>query len=53
MTTLVNQGWQCPICQRVLAPWLLECPCKGKVEETTKTTQTTTTVLNSHTQTNN
>ena len=23
------QGWQCPICHRVLSPWTQECPCKG------------------------
>ena len=26
------QGWQCPICYRVLSPWTIECPCKGKPE---------------------
>lgn len=26
------QGWQCPICHRVLSPWTQECPCKGKGE---------------------
>lgn len=24
------QGWQCPVCQRVLSPWTQECPCEGK-----------------------
>lgn len=24
------QGWQCPICKRVLAPFVQECPCKGQ-----------------------
>lgn len=24
------QGWQCPVCKRVLSPWTMECPCKGK-----------------------
>ena len=31
------QGWQCPICKRVLSPWTPECPCKGKVEWETST----------------
>lgn len=22
----VRQGWQCPICKRVLAPFIIECP---------------------------
>lgn len=28
------QGWQCPICRKVLAPWVQECLCC--VEDTTK-----------------
>ena len=28
------QGWQCPICKRVLAPFVQECPCKGQGMET-------------------
>lgn len=24
------QGWQCPICKRVLAPFMPECPCGGQ-----------------------
>lgn len=24
------QGWQCPICKRILAPFVQECPCKGE-----------------------
>lgn len=27
---LTQQGWQCPICGRVLAPWVYECPCGGQ-----------------------
>lgn len=27
---MVNMGWQCPVCRRVLAPWVSECPCRGK-----------------------
>ena len=26
----VQQGWQCPICGRILAPFITECPCKGR-----------------------
>lgn len=29
-----KEGWVCPICGRVNAPWVPECPCKGK--QTTK-----------------
>lgn len=25
----VQQGWQCPICGRILSPWTWECPCGG------------------------
>lgn len=24
-----QQGWQCPVCGRVFAPWVWECPCGG------------------------
>lgn len=34
------QGWQCPICKRVLAPFVQECPCKGQGMETFTTTNT-------------
>lgn len=34
------QGWQCPICGRILSPWTQECPCKGQPQ----TTITSTTV---------
>ena len=29
LSTGASQGWQCPICKRVLAPFITECPCKG------------------------
>lgn len=31
----VQQGWQCPVCGSILAPFVTECPCKGRglVEE--------------------
>ena len=34
------QGWQCPICKSILAPFVTECPCKGRgvVQETTSPT---------------
>lgn len=25
----INYGWKCPICGRILAPWVPECPCNG------------------------
>lgn len=25
-----QQGWQCPLCKRILSPWTAECPCKGQ-----------------------
>lgn len=25
-----SQGWQCPICKRILSPWTVECPCHGE-----------------------
>lgn len=25
----VAKGWQCPVCGRILAPWVSECPCRG------------------------
>lgn len=33
-----QQGWQCPICKRVLSPWTTECPCKGNGKVDTYTT---------------
>lgn len=38
-----QQGWQCPICKRVLSPWTPECPCKGQGMETWTTTTTEST----------
>ena len=28
--TEIMQGWQCPVCKRILAPFVQECPCKGQ-----------------------
>lgn len=33
-------GWICPICNRVLAPFVQECPCRGQGPETFWTTTT-------------
>lgn len=33
-----QQGWQCPICKRVLAPFVMECPCQGQGPVTVTTT---------------
>lgn len=35
-----QQGWQCPICKRVLSPWTPECPCRGQGLETYTSTST-------------
>lgn len=35
-----QQGWQCPVCKRVLSPWTIECPCRGQGMETYTTTGT-------------
>lgn len=37
-----RQGWQCPICKRVLSPFTPECPCKGQGHRTITTTTVTT-----------
>lgn len=33
--TGAQQGWQCPVCKKILAPWLPECPCNGIGQQTT------------------
>ena len=35
------QGWQCPICKRVLSPWTMMCPCNGEGVNTTVSTTST------------
>lgn len=35
-----QQGWQCPVCGSVNAPWVAQCPCGGKVKSYTTTTTT-------------
>lgn len=32
------QGWQCPICKKILAPFVPECPCQGEGKKTITTT---------------
>ena len=29
--TYGQQGWICPRCGRVNAPWVMQCPCKSEV----------------------
>ena len=41
LQTGAMQGWQCPICKRVLSPWTIECPCRGQGQQTYTTTSTT------------
>jgi uncharacterized OB-fold protein len=38
--TFVQQGWQCPICKRVFAPFISECPYCGANQKTVTTTNT-------------
>lgn len=33
----VQQGWQCPICKRVYAPWVSGCDCSYSDNGTTLT----------------
>lgn len=35
-----SQGWQCPVCKQVMAPFMPYCPCggKGKPSETVPNT---------------
>lgn len=40
-----QQGWQCPICKRVLAPFIMECPCKGQGMEKITITNTPQTIV--------
>jgi len=39
-TNFAQQGWQCPACKRILAPFVPECPCGGQGMETWTTTTT-------------
>ena len=33
-----QQGWQCPVCNRVYAPWMASCPNCGGERQTISTT---------------
>lgn len=35
-----NQGWQCPVCGKVNAPWMPECDCHRRTSVTTNNTGT-------------
>lgn len=37
----IQQGWQCPVCGRILAPFVTECPCEGRGNIYTTTNDTT------------
>lgn len=43
-----QQGWQCPICKRVLSPWTPECPCGGQGQKTWTTTSGSTTPIKTY-----
>ena len=30
MNTLMQEGWRCPVCGNVNAPWVASCPCGGR-----------------------
>ena len=32
----MNKGWECPVCGRGLAPWVMECPCYSEPKITQK-----------------
>ena len=40
-----QQGWQCPVCKRILAPFVPECPCQGSGKQIYTTTGTETIYL--------
>lgn len=37
-SVLPQQGWQCPICKRIMSPITPFCPCEGKGGKTYYTT---------------
>ena len=39
-----QQGWQCPVCGQVNAPWISQCPCNGKIPSYTTTVSTGETI---------
>jgi uncharacterized OB-fold protein len=44
MTMGAMQGWQCPVCGKVLAPFMTMCPCNGNQQSVTTTTTGTVNV---------
>ena len=44
MTVAAQQGWQCPVCGKVNAPWMAQCTCDGKVPSYTTTAGTGKTI---------
>lgn len=38
-----QQGWQCPVCGKVNAPWMMQCTCDGKASYKIDYTRETTT----------
>ena len=36
--TLAQQGWQCPMCKKILAPFVQECTCQMQITITTVST---------------
>ena len=38
-----QQGWQCPVCGKVNAPWMMQCTCDGKTSYKINYTRETST----------
>ena len=36
----MTEGWKCPVCGIVNAPWVAHCPCAGNPGYTTKSAST-------------
>lgn len=45
MSLGASQGWQCPVCKNINAPWVQQCPCKGQTQWDTSTTDNETTTI--------
>ena len=39
---LMREGWVCPVCGNVNAPWVAACPCNGRPKSTYTTSYHTT-----------
>lgn len=37
MQVISNYGWICPVCKRVLSPFVQECSCRGLKEQSITT----------------